>query len=82
MNLFFQADEAYGIGPPTAGESYLRQDKILDVAKQSGTHVRRYKALFFRLKKNNSIKIDTKWQCMSTFVNDTTLLTVTLSSSY
>ena len=30
------ADEAYGIGPPPATESYLRADKILEVAKQSG----------------------------------------------
>jgi len=30
------ADEAYGIGPAPAGESYLRIDKILDVAKNSG----------------------------------------------
>uniref|UniRef100_A0A0B7AVH3 Methylcrotonoyl-CoA carboxylase subunit alpha, mitochondrial n=1 Tax=Arion vulgaris TaxID=1028688 RepID=A0A0B7AVH3_9EUPU len=30
------ADEAYHIGPPSASESYLRQDKILDVAKLSG----------------------------------------------
>ncbi|XP_059171724.1 methylcrotonoyl-CoA carboxylase subunit alpha, mitochondrial-like [Physella acuta] len=30
------ADEAYHIGPPAASESYLRQDKILNVAKLSG----------------------------------------------
>ncbi|KAK3796329.1 hypothetical protein RRG08_021350 [Elysia crispata] len=30
------ADEAYYIGPAAASESYLRQDKILDVAKKSG----------------------------------------------
>ncbi|GFO21429.1 methylcrotonoyl-coa carboxylase subunit alpha, mitochondrial [Plakobranchus ocellatus] len=30
------ADEAYHIGPASASESYLRQDKILDVAKKSG----------------------------------------------
>ncbi|GFR90793.1 methylcrotonoyl-CoA carboxylase subunit alpha, mitochondrial [Elysia marginata] len=30
------ADEAYHIGPATASESYLRQDKILEVAKKSG----------------------------------------------
>jgi len=30
------ADEAYHIGPPTARESYLVMDKLLDVAKRSG----------------------------------------------
>jgi acetyl-CoA carboxylase biotin carboxylase subunit len=30
------ADEAYPIGPPAASESYLRIDKIIDVAKKSG----------------------------------------------
>ncbi len=30
------ADEAYHIGPPPARESYLRIDKIIDVAKRSG----------------------------------------------
>jgi len=30
------ADEAYNIGPAQASESYLRIDKILDVAKKSG----------------------------------------------
>src|ERR1700683_884146 len=31
-----KSDEAYHIGPAPAAESYLRIDKILDVAKQSG----------------------------------------------
>ncbi len=31
-----KADYAYHIGPPPASESYLRIDKILDVAKRSG----------------------------------------------
>ncbi|KAJ4438069.1 Methylcrotonoyl-CoA carboxylase subunit alpha, mitochondrial, partial [Periplaneta americana] len=30
------ADEAYNIGPPSSQESYLRGDKIIDVAKRSG----------------------------------------------
>ncbi|GAB4422963.1 MAG: acetyl-CoA carboxylase biotin carboxylase subunit [Anaerolineae bacterium] len=30
------AQEAYNIGPPSATESYLRGDKIIDVAKKSG----------------------------------------------
>jgi acetyl-CoA carboxylase biotin carboxylase subunit len=30
------ADEAYNVGAPPAGESYLRIDKIIDVAKKSG----------------------------------------------
>ncbi|KAK3084180.1 hypothetical protein FSP39_009643 [Pinctada imbricata] len=32
------ADEAYHIGPPAASHSYLRHDKILDVAKSAGAH--------------------------------------------
>ena len=30
------ADEAYHVGPPPSVESYLRWEKIIDVAKQSG----------------------------------------------
>src|SRR6266571_5592727 len=30
------ADEAYLIGPPPSAESYLRIDKLIDVAKRSG----------------------------------------------
>ena len=32
-----KADEAYQIGPAPASESYLRADKILDVARRSGS---------------------------------------------
>jgi acetyl-CoA carboxylase biotin carboxylase subunit len=31
-----KSDEAYNIGPAPASESYLRMDKILDIAKRSG----------------------------------------------
>src|SRR5437879_13220413 len=31
-----KSDEAYSIGPAPAAESYLRMDKILDVAKRAG----------------------------------------------
>src|ERR1700730_12642709 len=31
-----ESDEAYHIGPAPAAESYLRIDRILDVAKRSG----------------------------------------------
>ena len=34
-----QADEAYCIGPPPSSESYLRQDKIIQVAKRTGAQV-------------------------------------------
>ena len=30
------ADEAYGIGPPPAAESYLRIDRLVDVARAAG----------------------------------------------
>lgn len=33
------ADEAYCIGPPPSNESYLRQDKIIQVAKRTGAQV-------------------------------------------
>lgn len=36
--FFYQADEAFHIGPPAASHSYLRHDKILDVAKIAGAH--------------------------------------------
>lgn len=31
-----EADEAYRLGPPPSGESYLRSDLILEIAKKSG----------------------------------------------
>ena len=31
-----EADEAYCVGPPPSGESYLRVDRILEVARQAG----------------------------------------------
>ena len=34
-----KADEAYNIGPAAASQSYLRQDAIMHVAKQSGAQV-------------------------------------------
>ncbi len=34
-----QADEAYCIGPPPSSESYLRQDRIMEVAKATGAQV-------------------------------------------
>lgn len=34
--MLVQADEAFHIGPPASRDSYLRQDKIIDVAKSSG----------------------------------------------
>ena len=37
--VFHQADEAYHIGPPQARESYLRMEKIIDVANLSGAQV-------------------------------------------
>src|SRR5687767_3769153 len=35
-NYVSQAEEAYAIGPAPARESYLRMDKILDIARKSG----------------------------------------------
>ena len=35
-----RADEAYCIGPAASSDSYLRQDKIIQVAKSSGAQVR------------------------------------------
>ncbi len=34
------ADEAYCIGPPPSTESYLRQDRIMEVARSTGAQVR------------------------------------------
>jgi len=36
--FLFQADEAYCIGPAESQKSYLNKDKILQVAKDSGSH--------------------------------------------
>ncbi|KAJ3202605.1 Methylcrotonoyl-CoA carboxylase subunit alpha, mitochondrial [Dinochytrium kinnereticum] len=36
MDFFLKADEAYLIGPAASSESYLRMEKIIDVAKRSG----------------------------------------------
>ena len=37
--LFLQADEAYNIGPAASQESYLRMDKIVEVAQKTGAQV-------------------------------------------
>jgi len=37
--MFLQADEAYHIGPPPSQQSYLSMEKVLEVAKSSGSHV-------------------------------------------
>lgn len=34
-----QADEAYHIGPPPSQQSYLCMEKVLEIAKKSGSHV-------------------------------------------
>lgn len=39
MNFYWQADEAYHIGPPAANQSYLQQNIIINVAKKSGAQV-------------------------------------------
>ncbi|KIR37205.1 3-methylcrotonyl-CoA carboxylase alpha subunit [Cryptococcus deuterogattii MMRL2647] len=36
VSVFSQADEAYLIGPSPSSESYLKMDKILDIAKLTG----------------------------------------------
>lgn len=38
--FFLKADEAYHIGPALARESYLKMDKIIDVAKRSQAQVK------------------------------------------
>lgn len=38
--LLFKADEAYHIGSAPSQQSYLSMDKVLEVAKKSGSHVR------------------------------------------
>lgn len=37
--LYVQADEAYHIGPPPSQQSYLCMEKVLEVAKKSGSQV-------------------------------------------
>ena len=39
MCVYVQADEAYCIGPPPSSESYLNQDRIMEVAKATGAQV-------------------------------------------
>lgn len=39
LSLNIQADEAYHIGPAASQESYLRQDKIISIAKKTGAQV-------------------------------------------
>lgn len=41
LKLFYvsQADEAYRIGPPPSQQSYLCMEKVLEVAKKSGSLV-------------------------------------------
>ena len=38
--MHLQADEAYCIGPAASAESYLRGDKLLELAKATGCKVR------------------------------------------
>jgi propionyl-CoA carboxylase alpha chain len=35
-NYVVQFDEAYRVGPPASAESYLNQDKIIEICKESG----------------------------------------------
>ena len=37
--VYAQADEAHCIGPAPSGESYLRQDRIMEVAMATGAQV-------------------------------------------
>jgi len=39
MKIIFQADEAFHIGPAVSRESYLKMEKIIEVAIQSGAQV-------------------------------------------
>ena len=51
LKTSFQADEAYHIGPAPSQQSYLQQQKIMDVAKQTGAKAGRLFTLFFILAK-------------------------------
>lgn len=44
-----QADEAYCVGPPPSNESYLRQDRIMEVAKRTGAQVYRRTIVIMRM---------------------------------
>ena len=47
--LPLQANEAHCIGPPPSSESYLRQDRIVEVAKATGAQVSRIPISFPRM---------------------------------